>query len=211
MESKRTCVQAGEGQRERDKIFFFFERENLKQTLCWVETSVGPDPTTPRSQPELKPRISCPTDWATQVPLEVMVLCSFWSFSFNIALALGCLFHLCDCLNCLIYSWYAPVVDVPRLVSNLREGISFSISFQTKWKPDLQAAAFEAWKYMQSCGASIVIPVGLQTRRSGGVSRATVGKVWAPDKCITLSWEVWPSCSKPKVVNKCGVSLRVPF
>lgn len=42
-------------------------------------------------------------------------------------LALGCLQYLCGCLYCLIYFWYAPVVeDMPRSISVPRGGISFS-------------------------------------------------------------------------------------
>jgi len=48
------------------------EGENPEQTPHWVgEPHVGLDPMTPRSWPELKPRVGCSTDWATQVPLWV--------------------------------------------------------------------------------------------------------------------------------------------
>ena len=55
------------------KIYLFWGgsrgRENPKQTALSAEPDAGLHPTTLRSQSELKSRIGCLTDWATQVPL----------------------------------------------------------------------------------------------------------------------------------------------
>ena len=72
-ERERMCKQAeGEG-------------ETLKQTPCWAwSPNAGPDPMTLRSWSELKSRVGCSADWATQAPQVqnlltwVISLCLSW-------------------------------------------------------------------------------------------------------------------------------------
>ena len=59
-----------------------------------------------------------------------MMILFVWSFLFNLVLAFGFLLNLCDCLNCLIYSWYAPVESDTRVGISL-EPICRLIGSQT--------------------------------------------------------------------------------
>ena len=61
------------------------DRENFKQGLS-TEPDVGLYLKTPRSWPELKPRVRCLTNWATQVPLKIIFLSNLytqWGFKFT--------------------------------------------------------------------------------------------------------------------------------
>ena len=117
--------------------------------------------------------------------LEAVALCSS-CFSFNLALALGCLSSLCDYLNHLVYSGQAPIVkDVPRPVSNPRRGILCSTYVEAKWKPDILAETFKAHKHIQSFEIMIILSVDLQTRRSGNGPYVTLVRLIAPQKCIS--------------------------
>ena len=45
------------------------EKESQADSELSAEPNLGPKPITPRPWPELKSRVRCPIDWATQVPL----------------------------------------------------------------------------------------------------------------------------------------------
>lgn len=55
---------------------------------------------------------------------------------------------------------------------------------QADWKLDPQATTFKLCKYIHSCGTTIITPVGLRTKLSGGVPWAIVAKIRASHECI---------------------------
>lgn len=94
---------------------------------------------------------------------------------------------------------------MPRCVSVPKELISVSSQLQAYQKPNIQATAFNVWKYTQTCGTTVVSPDDIQAGGPGGVLMVTV------ESCLQTSvyassMEVTVSCVKNKGDLKDGVS-----
>ena len=54
-----------------------------------MEPNAGPELTTLRLRPELRPRVRCPTNWAIQVPLHFFLLLAFLQFTLSTAVRIN--------------------------------------------------------------------------------------------------------------------------
>lgn len=63
-ERESACARVRGGGVQREK-----GRENLRETLCWVQSPKGREPMTMWWWPELKPTVGRSVSWAAQVPL----------------------------------------------------------------------------------------------------------------------------------------------